>query len=310
MNLPKISYVQIQTQSRCNADCIFCPYIESSHAKNPGVMSERLWFRILDELLIFKENLNKPEALFCPYLMQEPLMDKSIYSKIEDIYEFFPNTCVEIATNGYLLNEKNRKKLISSVKGKNHRVYISHHGIDKKSLEKIMKMDFNKTEENLLKFIEEASEDISIRIRGAGSSEDGKHVYFTEKEYMDYWNSKINGFSNDIEIEYFKFTDRAGTIHRSDRGARSLNTGRIRNLGPGHPVLNCTRPTQWIHIMWNGDIRLCCQDYHGEVKLPNLNDMSLMEYFNSKEYHNIAQKVRGTIESEDNFICKRCNVIS
>jgi hypothetical protein len=58
--------------------------------------------------------------------------------------------------------------------------------------------------------------------------------------------------------------------------------------------------------MYNGDIRLCCMDYHHEVVLPNINQMSLLDYYHSREYHDIVSKVSGRTESPDNFICKRC----
>ena len=47
-------------------------------------------------------------------------------------------------------------------------------------------------------------------------------------------------------------------------------------------------------------------DYHNEVKLPNINDMSLLNYYHSREYEELVGKVSGRLESEDNFICKRC----
>ena len=47
-------------------------------------------------------------------------------------------------------------------------------------------------------------------------------------------------------------------------------------------------------------------DYHHEVKLPNIQDMSLLDYFDSDEYYNLVGMVGGEIASPDDFICKRC----
>jgi hypothetical protein len=47
-------------------------------------------------------------------------------------------------------------------------------------------------------------------------------------------------------------------------------------------------------------------DYHAEVKLPNLNDMTIEEYYRGKDFGQVAAQVTGQIESSDNFICKRC----
>ena len=57
--LPPIKYVQIQTHSRCNADCLFCPYIESEHAANHGSMDDALWHHILANLRPFAAGINQ-----------------------------------------------------------------------------------------------------------------------------------------------------------------------------------------------------------------------------------------------------------
>lgn len=58
--------------------------------------------------------------------------------------------------------------------------------------------------------------------------------------------------------------------------------------------------------MYDGTIRICCMDYHGEVKLPNLQDMSLIDYFQSDEYRTLYGMVTGQLDSPADFICKRC----
>src|SRR4051812_16968760 len=103
--LPNIRSVQVQTHSRCNADCVFCPYIESEHATtNRGAMQDDVWKLILANLIVFRDGINAGK--FCPYLMQEPLIDKTIFDKIADVYDNFPKTCVEVSTNGAALTEK------------------------------------------------------------------------------------------------------------------------------------------------------------------------------------------------------------
>ena len=89
-----LRYVQIQTHARCNADCVFCPYSHSWHAAHPGRMGDDLWRKILDDLQPFAEGLSR--GLVAPYLMQEPLLDPTIFDKIADIYAAFPRTMVQI----------------------------------------------------------------------------------------------------------------------------------------------------------------------------------------------------------------------
>lgn len=303
--LPNIMYVQVATHSRCNADCVFCPYSESEHFKHPGMMTEETWHRILANLRPWSESLRK----FCPYLMQEPLIDKTIYSKIDDIYRCFPKISVEISTNGAALTESAVEKIFARFYGRNHEIWVSHHGIDSLTLEHIMKIDYQRSTENLIRLLKMSDGQFKIRIRGAGRSKAVDKTYFTREEYMEYWEKIFSDNSinrRNVSIDSFEFHDRAGSLFRSDRGACDLNKGKVREIGPGEKTFYCPRVDEWVHFMHDGSMRLCCMDYHHEVKLPNINDMSLIDYFHSEEYKTIVMKVRGDIESEENFICKRC----
>jgi hypothetical protein len=58
--------------------------------------------------------------------------------------------------------------------------------------------------------------------------------------------------------------------------------------------------------MHDGRIRICCMDYHHEVQLPSIHDMSLLDYYHSPAYIGLVNCVSGRTESPANFICKRC----
>lgn len=306
MNLPPIKYVQVQTHTRCNADCVFCPWIESEHAQVNATMSDGTWHLILDNLLPFADGIN--QGRFLPYLMQEPLIDKTIFAKINDIYTYFPTTTVEVSTNGAALTDSVIDKLLNSLRGRNHSIWISHHGINAETLYQIMQLDFDKAHANIFNLLTKSNGEFQIKIRGAGESRDGKHVFFTRQQYLDYWKRQLDSYginSTNIDIESFTFHDRAATLHRLDRGANQLNMGTVRQIDPAHPF-HCWRVNEWIHFMYDGRIRLCCMDYHGEVKLLTLKEISLVEYFNSPNYLELTDHLSGRKESPPDFICKRC----
>lgn len=304
--LPEIRYVQIQTHSRCNADCLFCPFIESEHHSNSGCMTDDTWKLILDNLVPWKEFIE--QGKICPYLMQEPLIDKTIFNKIEDIYRYFPNTCVEVSTNGAALIDPVVDKLFNAMSGRRHEIWVSHHGVDKKTFEHIMKINYERATDNLMNLLKKSNGRFKIKIRGAGQSFDGKVTFFTREQYRNYWISQFEknqiNMAN-VEIDAFSFHDRAGTLHREDRGANLLNIGVVRKIDKRHPFY-CTRIDQWLHFMWDGTIRLCCMDYHGEVKLPNIHKMSLLEYFHSSEYTELVEQVSGAKGCKPGHICTRC----
>jgi len=305
--IPLIKYVQIQTQSRCNADCLFCPYSESWHAENPGRMSDDLFNKVLEQLLPFSYGINKGKV--CPYLMQEPLLDSRIFKRIQLIYKYFPGTLVEISTNAMVLNDKVTGMIMDIFPGRRHEIWISHHGIDKSSMEYIMKIDYEKSKRNLIKFLKRADGNLRIRIRGAGTSKNRYFNFFTSGEYIDYWrrvisNEGIN--TSNVDIDSFRFHDRAGSINRRERNAYMNNQGIVRKIDSNHPF-RCGRIDEWIHIMYDGRIRICCMDYHGEVDLPNIKDMTIEDYLRSDAFRELRNMVKGRKKSPDNFICKRCS---
>ena len=305
--LPKISNVQIQTHSRCNADCVFCPYSESSHAADPGRMTDETWHLILSNLRPWSDELNKGKI--CPYLMQEPLIDHTIFSKIADLYRCWPKTCVEVSTNGAALTATTAQKLLELFRGRRHELWISHHGTNAATLEEIMRIDYEKATRNAISLLVMSNGQLNVKIRGAGESKDGKHKYFTRQEYLNYWDklfkdNKIN--RKGIGIDWFKFHDRAATLHRDDgRHNNQLNMGTVREIDKTHPF-HCSRIDEWLHFKYNGDVVICCMDYHNEVKLPNVNNLSLLEYFHSPEYYDLVGCVSGQSDSPTDFICKRC----
>lgn len=302
--LPKIEYVQVATHSRCNANCVFCPYTESVHHANKGVMTDETWNNILLNLVPWRSTLRK----FCPYLMQEPLIDKSIFNKIEDIYKFFPEVRVEISTNGAALTDNAVDNILRVFEGKKHEIWVSHHGINAETLEHIMDIKYDITHNNLLNLLRRSNGRLHIKIRGAGESKAVDKVYFTRDQYISYWNDlfKVHNINTrNIEVDAFQFHDRAGSLHRTERGANLLNKGIVRKIDRAHPF-SCTRIDKWLHFMHDGSLRICCMDYHHEVKLPNINEMSLLDYFHSDHYLDLVRKVSGKVRSEDNFICKRC----
>ena len=154
----------------------------------PGMMTDATWHRILSNLVPWKDTLLK----FCPYLMQEPLIDKSIFDKIDDIYRVFPDICVEISTNGAALTDATIEKLLARFAGRKHDLWVSHHGIDAQTLEHIMAIDYEKATGNLIRLLKAADGKFNIRIRGAGRSSTTDRVYFTHEQYMAHWEELFN----------------------------------------------------------------------------------------------------------------------
>jgi hypothetical protein len=304
--VPLIRNVQIQTQSRCQADCVFCPYVESWHAQNHGTMTEELFDKVLTQLTPFAVGIN--QGKFCPYLMQETLLDKQLLPRIRKIHERFPHTTVEISTNALGLTDKVIDGLLRELPGKNHVIWVSHHGIDPESFQFLMDLDYERCTARLLQLLKRSNGRLNVLIRGAGTSRSGHVALFNREQYNDYWEALVRKHdlnTRNLHVQGFTFHDRAGTIHRTDRDAHLNNQGIVRQINPENPF-SCSRITDWIHILYDGTIRLCCMDYHGEVTLPNINDITILDYLRSPQYQRLTDMVEGRAKSPEDFICKRC----
>jgi len=87
--------------------------------------------------------------------------------------------------------------------------------------------------------------------------------------------------------------DRAGNV-KLDDGAPRRTAGRCRER----------RDTDFMHVLWNGDVVLCCQDWGREVVLGNAAKTSLIDIFNSEEY---AQQRRYKVDGyPQGHLCTRC----
>ena len=302
--LPPLKKVQIQTISTCNSNCVFCPYVESWHKANPGRMELKLFNKILDELQEFKTL-----DTISMYLQNEPLSDPRIFDWIKIAYEKLPNVTIEISCNPGFLVDKNVKKLIETLAGKKHILDISFHGMNQTSFEYIMQLPFKSSLENVVNLVKQGQGKLNLKIRGAGTSRDGRIRYFGPDDYVGFWYQVLR--NNDIrpenvDIQAFTFHDRIGQIQRTERGANLNNYGIVRQIDSKHPF-NCVRFDEVLHILWNGDIIACCMDYKKEISnLGNLNDMTIKEYYESEPYIKWYTQGTGLMDSPDNFMCKRC----
>lgn len=284
MNIKFPRYIMIQTTSYCNADCIICPYSDLVKKQSQGIIELKIYQKIIDEV----SNYDVKRILL--YLMNEPLMDKDIVSKINYTKEKNPKAIVHIVSNGSLLNKRLIKDLINS---KLDYIEFSVLANRKETYRKAMHLDFDKTTKEILNFIKMA--------RTQSKGEDYININITrtpgllsdeEKDKMiNFWRNA--GIKN---INYFDMpTSRAGNVpflpkikKKSVHGCNSIWTNEM------------------IHILYNGDVILCCMDWKREVVLGNIKTQNIYEIWNGKKYNKIRKMRDGKIKSPSNFICKIC----
>jgi hypothetical protein len=98
--------IEIETFNRCNNDCSFCPANRNVDKRTPCYMSEKLFSKIIDQLveIDFSGNVNL-------FINNEPLIDKRLEKFIEEVTSKLPKSTIFILTNGLLLNHDRLKSL-------------------------------------------------------------------------------------------------------------------------------------------------------------------------------------------------------
>ncbi len=109
-SLTSFEEVCIETINRCNGSCSFCPVNKNSDTREYHLMTDKLFYSIIDQL--HNINYDKAVSLHCN---NEPLLDKRIYKFAEYTRNKLPNAYIVMNTNGTLLTPENFHKLIRNI---------------------------------------------------------------------------------------------------------------------------------------------------------------------------------------------------
>ena len=246
-----------------------------------------------------------PIRKICLYLENEPLLDHNFFKHIREINErlFFGN--LEISTNVSLLNETNIKLLNKAVKGLNHEIWLSWHGITPESYKQLMGFDFNVNLVKLKNYFKITQGKINTVINSIIGNKLESKNYSGKDETIAFFKNiikecGIDDFSK-IRFNLFYHHDRAGNI-----GAGKVLDKHLQEL-VGRLKPDCKRIKEWLHILYDGDVILCCMDYHKETVMGNINNFETLESFlTSSKYRQIYNKSIGKIKTDSDYICKRC----
>lgn len=247
-------------------------------------MAKDLFEKVIDECSQYK-NIER----IILYLNNEPLADHYLIERINYAKERVPWACVHILTNGSLLTDELTDKLIGS---KLDWIGFSVHGARKETFEKAMGLNYDLTFARVLNFIEKAKAKKSIKDYVMVTFLRHKYLSLEEKEEaFSFWQKK--GIER---ISYF-----AGPISRA---------GNVEDLPHARhkKIKGCATiwANEMAHIVENGDLIMCCMDWKREVILGNVKRESIFALWNSQLYNTVRQKRDGLEDSDNNFICKRC----
>ena len=277
LDYPKV--IEVQFHNKCNSNCLICPYKDMNYSyKN---MSDELFEKLLNE--IDETKLKR----IIPYLNNEPFLDINFMNKIKRIRSKFKKIEIEISSNVSMIKEED---IIEMSKLNITELRLSVFGYEKETYNRMMPcLNYEKTFKKLKM--------IGTRMKHSNTIilivmiDNGE---INEQEFIN-----MENMCNELG---FKF-ERWGFLDRSDNVAYKSNN--IYNEGVSYCEQN--RPLERMHILSDGRVIFCCQDWSQSLVVGNINNNTIGEVWNSEIYNNARNSLYDK-EKDSPMICKKCKL--
>lgn len=249
-------------------------------------MNMELFEKIIDEAADFQTHVKQ----VMPYLMNEPLMDKKLINKIAYIRNKLPDAWIHLVTNGMLINDAWADILIDSPLNSIKVSVLAHR---KDTYETVMGVTgFDKVFRRIVRFAEKA-----LKVRG--------------KDWLTICFINSPGYVSSDEIIEFKcFWDSMGANYEMFNHPVS-RAGNVRMIdAPRHRRIsgcNSIWRNEMVHILFNGDVVLCCMDWRREVVIGNVKERSVYEVWNSQRNKYYQKLINGEKMGIFDFLWKLIN---
>ncbi len=277
MNFPKI--IEIQFHNICNSNCLICPY------KDMNYKAEYMKKEVFDKFLNEMEDGKSTRII--PYLNNEPFLEKGYIDKLRKIRNKCPNTEIEISTNVSMLNETKIKELLELNLTE---LRLSVFGYSDKTYKKMMPgLDKEKVFNNLNLISENYKN--SNTLVSIVMIDDGN---INEEEFN---NMKLLCHKLRLKFERWGYLDRSKNVSYKHNGFYNKN------------ICGCeqNRPIERMHILANGDVILCCQDWKHTEIMGNIKINSIEEIWNSDKYKQVRKEIYQKNDKAPE-ICKNCKL--
>lgn len=283
--------VTIETIFGCNANCDMC-VINLPTPRKKEIMSQKLFKKIVDELVPYKDNLEK----FDLFGLGEPMLDPFIFERVKYVKDKgFKN--IAFSTNADLLDDEKQKNLLET---EIDTVLFSIDGINKETHEAIRRgVKFERVVSNVSGIIKKRDEGnyktrfiIRFVLRDINKNE--------WEDFKKFWKAKLSKEKKDMLIRY-NMHSWGGNVFTKETILNKQDT-EIEKMPCPHFLNN-------LYILADGTVPLCHEDaLCAKNYIGNVQEKTPLEVFNSEEHEKIRKihlEKRKTVLD----LCKNCTIL-
>lgn len=272
LNFPKS--ILIETSNVCQGECKFCPYKKIRVGENSIYLDFDRYKKMIDEISEY------PIVRLTLFNNNEPLLDRRICEFIQYAYKKLPNVEITLSTNGRILT---LEKIYELKEAGLTTLYVSIPTVDDENYEKVMGIN-PKRIIDLLTGIDDPELFKMIRIA----------VPITKYHNHELISSKLSKYIIcEWGLEYKENWEIDDTfLSISDFSEYE---------GP------CDRPMDQMVISSNGDVIICCRDWHSQNVVGNVYDDDLYTIWHGDKMKEIQSYISGQ-KYDAIDCCKDCTM--
>lgn len=182
----------------------------------------------------------------CLYLQNEPFLDRDILKRVKKCVDSVDFKSLELSTNARMVTRADVQELETMLDGVKHEIRVSFHGCDRETYEYNMGLEF---ETSLGKTMMLLNSNLNVSVWSAYAPRFQR--YDVGKAFA---RDAVKALFEGHKVHTFTYHDRA-------------------RYGSGKPK-KCVRQTDWLHVLYDGTVILCCMDYNKETVLGHVQDLA------------------------------------
>ena len=253
-------------------------------------MDDALYTKIVDECVAEKDLYD-----FVPMSKNEPLLDVKMEQRVAEFKaKAQPHQMVELVTNGSGLTPTRAQRLMEAGVDL---ITVSVNASNEETYKQVMVgLSWKQVMNNLEALAKMSLCMVNVYLRFVADQQN---------------KGELNGFRKrwkHFNLFQFSINNRAGTVRNYERMAIKYNDfiSRLRRVAGSRVYPVCPYVFSMAHVLENGDVPMCSNDWENREMLGNIKTQTLREIYNSPRMNQIRELMSaGKFEEID--ACRSCS---